>query len=248
MSLYRIRSIVGFLTFTLGFTTSLILSACDHSASVGGTGGGGGNQGTRSNGSSTSSVSTSDAGRCAVGECVRAVTCVQACGGAVISTGCCPCASGTFDDISCRSVDAGSDAGFLCGAVECAPCAPGGMHVDDGTCCGRCETPCGDSALLANFPKCKAAMDKPSCEAAGGTWGTQKTCVCKTGQEGCPCNSPSSGCLGECVAPNAGGGIFDCTGVTTGHCSAESPASGCACYFHSVSDGGVAITAACIDP
>lgn len=33
--------------------------------------------------------------------CVRAVECVATCGGEVLSSGCCPCAEGTFDSIEC---------------------------------------------------------------------------------------------------------------------------------------------------
>jgi hypothetical protein len=38
---------------------------------------------------------------CGIPECFRAVECVTECGGAVVSSGCCPCAEGTFDSISC---------------------------------------------------------------------------------------------------------------------------------------------------
>jgi hypothetical protein len=38
---------------------------------------------------------------CGIPECFRAVQCVSECGGAVLSSGCCPCAEGTFDSISC---------------------------------------------------------------------------------------------------------------------------------------------------
>jgi hypothetical protein len=45
-------------------------------------------------------------------QCFRAVECVETCGGAVVSSGCCPCAEGTFDNIECSAnpePDAGSE-------------------------------------------------------------------------------------------------------------------------------------------
>jgi hypothetical protein len=37
------------------------------------------------------------------GECIRAVECVEACGGNVVQSGCCPCPEGTFDNIQCSA-------------------------------------------------------------------------------------------------------------------------------------------------
>lgn len=44
------------------------------------------------------------------GECFRAVSCVETCGGTVVQIGCCPCPTGTFDDLVCNQ-DAGTDGG-----------------------------------------------------------------------------------------------------------------------------------------
>lgn len=41
------------------------------------------------------------------GECVRAVKCVEKCGGEVVQSGCCPCPDGTFDDFECNAGSGG---------------------------------------------------------------------------------------------------------------------------------------------
>jgi hypothetical protein len=41
--------------------------------------------------------------RCEIPECFRAVNCVTECGGPILSSSCCPCPKGTFDDIVCRA-------------------------------------------------------------------------------------------------------------------------------------------------
>jgi hypothetical protein len=43
---------------------------------------------------------------CGIPECLRAVECVTECGGPVVSSGCCPCAEGTFDSITCPTSSA----------------------------------------------------------------------------------------------------------------------------------------------
>ena len=43
------------------------------------------------------------------GECFRPYECVKQCGGMVVTSGCCPCPAGTFDDLDCK--DGGADAG-----------------------------------------------------------------------------------------------------------------------------------------
>jgi hypothetical protein len=48
---------------------------------------------------------------CGVSECVRAVECVSACGGPVVQSGCCPCPTGTFDDLLCLGDAAAADGG-----------------------------------------------------------------------------------------------------------------------------------------
>lgn len=35
------------------------------------------------------------------GECFRPITCVKECGGEVLQSGCCPCPSGTMDEMNC---------------------------------------------------------------------------------------------------------------------------------------------------
>ncbi|HMJ12633.1 MAG TPA: hypothetical protein VK524_14520 [Polyangiaceae bacterium] len=41
--------------------------------------------------------------RCDIPECFRAVNCVAECGGPILSSSCCPCPKGTFDNITCGS-------------------------------------------------------------------------------------------------------------------------------------------------
>ena len=40
-------------------------------------------------------------------ECLRAVDCVESCGGPVVQSGCDACPKGSFDDISCTSDSGG---------------------------------------------------------------------------------------------------------------------------------------------
>lgn len=103
------------------------------------------------------------------------------------------------------------------------------------------KQPCGDLAVAENYSKCNLADDEESCEAAGGTWtivglAPEPECLCPTGQGGCPCKSPAD-CLSSCVADFVGGQMFDCEGVTAGHCSPVSITVGCWCYF--MQDGSV---------
>jgi hypothetical protein len=65
------------------------------------------------------------------GECVRAVNCVEKCGGPVIQSGCCDCPSGTFDDFDCT--DGGQDCGECFRAVNCVETC-GGPSVQSGCC------------------------------------------------------------------------------------------------------------------
>lgn len=97
--------------------------------------------------------------------CIRAIRCVQVCGGPVLSSGCGPCGAGTFDDFRC--LDAGTDAG----AVDGGTAPDGGEPADGGTgsdapvatscsltsecalrgatCCGSCgSTALGDFVAL----------------------------------------------------------------------------------------------------
>ena len=39
--------------------------------------------------------------QCNIPECFRAVVCVAECGGPVLSSSCCPCPEGSFDNITC---------------------------------------------------------------------------------------------------------------------------------------------------
>ena len=61
-----------------------------------------------SGGSKSNGGSTFD---CENIQCFRAIECVEQCGGPVLSSGCCPCAEGTFDSISCSSDGSGGTDG-----------------------------------------------------------------------------------------------------------------------------------------
>jgi hypothetical protein len=89
---------------------------------------------------------------------------------------------------------------------------------------------CGDPAVLARLPACKAAADQAACAAAGGSWrqaglGARLMCICPTGQAGCACTSASE-CGGRCMVPVGGG---SCANVTSYTCTAETPVFGCFC-------------------
>jgi hypothetical protein len=96
------------------------------------------------------------------------------------------------------------------------------------------QVPCGDPALLAAFAGCLAADGQAACEAAGGTWdiiglAPSPSCQCLTGQAACLCTDNTQ-CLSACVAEPLDG-VTDCTGITSGHCSAVSVTVGCWCLF-----------------
>jgi hypothetical protein len=96
------------------------------------------------------------------------------------------------------------------------------------------QTQCGDPALLATYSGCVGADGQAACEAAGGVWeiiglAPSPSCQCFTGQEACPCTNGTQ-CLSACMADPVDG-VLDCTGVTSGHCSAVSITVGCWCLF-----------------
>ncbi len=108
---------------------------------------------------------------------------------------------------------------------------------------------CGDPVVAAAYATCSAAKDRPSCEAAGGTWtktGLQivqpEECQCPTGQGACVCKS-SNDCVSSCVAETGPGGIFDCDGVTSGMCSPVAITVGCWCWF----DENGTVSALCVE-
>ncbi len=103
------------------------------------------------------------------------------------------------------------------------------------------EPPCGDPEVAKNYSQCVGSDDEESCKAAGGTWtivglAPEPECQCPTGQGGCGCKGPGD-CMSTCVADFVGGEMFNCEGVTSGHCSPVSITVGCWCYF--MGDGSV---------
>ena len=70
----------------------------------GSSGSGNASGGSSSNGGSAgSSAGSGGTGtpECEMFQCIRAIECVESCGGPVLSSGCCPCGPGTFDSIEC---------------------------------------------------------------------------------------------------------------------------------------------------
>jgi hypothetical protein len=96
---------------------------------------------------------------------------------------------------------------------------------------------CGDPAVMARYPRCTSAVDPTSCAAAGGNWtriglSPMPSCVCPTGQDGCPC-ARQGDCLSACTAPLPGGAptTHTCDAVASGTCTPTSPWVGCWCWF-----------------
>jgi hypothetical protein len=81
-------------------------------------------------------------------ECVREVTCVDACGGTPFSNGCDACPEGTIDTVDCPA-----DCGECLRAVECVT-ACGAAPVQTGCC------PCPEGTF-----------DSISCDVDGGSDG-----------------------------------------------------------------------------
>lgn len=97
---------------------------------------------------------TPDGGGCGITECFRAVTCRKAdCSGPVTSTGCCPCAAGSIDDLMCAA-EGGSDSGAQ--KADCKPACSGtdiclkpGACMFDANCVPASAVTCPDSGLCS---------------------------------------------------------------------------------------------------
>jgi hypothetical protein len=138
---------------------------------------------------------------CGTTTCVRALECVERCGGPVVASGC-SCPAGTFDQLTCvdaasfdagPSVDIGTtlDTGSSIDAAgpECE--SNSGCGLRPASCCGRCGAATADDYLAAPVSQL-AALGVGICEAEGNP--------------GCPeCESPDDPYLaavcesGECV-------------------------------------------------
>jgi hypothetical protein len=95
---------------------------------------------------------------------------------------------------------------------------------------------CGDPVVKASYVACRESKDEATCSERGGTWEisyantTKYTCVCSTGEGGCPCTA-SSDCLGHCRAwkDPFGSGAWCQANVTSYTCAAEGGQSDCMC-------------------
>jgi hypothetical protein len=120
-------------------------------------------------------------------------------------------------------------------------CVSNGCGLSGGSGTGGSSGACGDPAVKAAFASCRASTDAASCTERGGLWRAQDpginsgTCVCPTGEDGCPC-AASSDCLGHCAAwkdPFGGcgtAGPFTCTsfgGILGCWCRPEEPSAVC---------------------
>jgi hypothetical protein len=105
-----------------------------------------------------------------------------------------------------------------------------------------CEGACGDPAPYA---KCTWDLTEADCIKYGGQWGKWglspiPSCMCPTGDGGCPCKSKKE-CVGACLAPL---GANNCAGLTAGTCAPTKTTFGCYCFFEEAGQPAVGI---CID-
>lgn len=95
---------------------------------------------------------------------------------------------------------------------------------------------CGDPVAKASYAACRESNDEATCSERGGSWDirystlSEYTCVCPTGQGGCPCTA-SSDCLGHCSAwkDPFGNGAWCQANVTSYTCTARGGQSDCMC-------------------
>ena len=107
----------------------------------------------------------------------------------------------------------------------------GGGGGSTGT--GGSSGACGDPAVKALYASCRATQDSASCTDLGGVWrtvgaGPGGTCVCPTGEGGCPCMA-SSDCLGACSAWMNPYDASSCNNVTSFTCTSTGGDKGCWC-------------------
>lgn len=126
-------------------------------------------------------------GTCALQECFRAVECVQYCGGPVVVSGCCPCATGMLDrSVDCTGSGGSPATGGTSSASTYQPCA-GKSCGSYCTLCPPNSTDCGETAViktcnmsgqcLAGTAQCAtpAGGGSPSVGGAGNTGGKLAT-------------------------------------------------------------------------
>jgi hypothetical protein len=155
-----------------------------------GTGGSGGSRATGGAGNSGGRGGSAGASDCTTIQCFRAIDCVEYCGGPVLESGCCPCATGTFDSIQCSGGGGSGGAGGVnCALVGCAApplCSTGCTEV-----CGCC--PCADGTTSGSlictggcWAVCRVGADQscndnPAISSIHGRCQSDGTCVCNNG-------------------------------------------------------------------
>ncbi len=162
-------------------------------------------------------------------ECLRAINCVTVCGGPVLSSGCCACGAGTFDNITCTAgsggaggavANTGGTSGTACGVNVC----------DSGQYC--CNSSCSMCAPIG------AGCVQMVCETGGssGTGGNKATggatssgncgtLACNPSTE--YCHETTGGAVGSpntysCVPlPSSCGSSSSCACISGTSCSAN---------------------------
>ena len=176
---------------------------CSTTASGGSNSSGGANSSGGSNGSGGSNSSGGDT--CAIMECFRAVNCVAYCGGPVLISGCCACATGTMDQAECTSSSGGaSSAGGAPNTASGGAPSTGGSAATGGTSSG---VKCGAAVCGATEDCCNA-----SCSLCVPKGNGCVTMVCATG------GSTSTG------GATGAGGTTSITGLHTSCTSGTCPA------------------------
>ena len=196
-------------------TASLIAIACSGNSSLGGGGGAnsvGGSTSSANGGSNSTGGSvtpgnggtignggkTGTGGDCGLIECFRAVECVQSCGGPIVSSGCCPCAAGTFDRISCGGSGGSSSTGGTTSTGAYQPCA-GKTCGNACTVCPPNSTDCVETAVV------KFCSLSGQCEAGTAQCGTTPSTGGATAAGGRTATGGSKGTGGSAGAGGSGG-------------------------------------------
>jgi len=217
------------------------------------TSGGSSNVGGGSSSSSGGSSSTATGSTCTLMECFRAVDCVAYCGGPVLSSSCCACAAGTFDDLGCTSSSGGSSStGGTSSTSTYVPCA-GKQCGDACTLCDPKISGCGETAVLkfCNLagtcdvvtPQCPASTSggAPSTGGAASTGGSTATGgICATME----CFPPSSGGASSAGGAPSTGGVSSGVKCGAAVCGATEDCCNASCSL-CVPKGNGCITMVC---
>ena len=169
-------------------------------APAGGAGGANANGGAKANGGGSGQS-------CALSECFVATVCVDHCGGAIVSSGCCSCVAPAVDEQSCggSSGSAGSTAvdcqgpglpkGFPSFDRSCSESSPCSAVVHQLNCCGTRIVTGISATEVARFTAAEQTCEAqyPECECAQGATTTD------TGQVVSGLDAPVECHMGTCT-------------------------------------------------